>query len=171
VLDAALTLFVQWGYEGTAISMLADEVGVTKAAITYHFPSKDDLLVALAEPLLDALDDVVPPCDEPPGWPEGVQALVDAYLDILLANRDLAVWLEGDRAVLVNTAIGERLVDNHRRMRAALIGQEPEARAQVAASIAMGALWRPVRKVDIDDVEEYRDLLVEAAMAPLRKVR
>jgi AcrR family transcriptional regulator len=171
VLAAALVLMVQWGYEGTAISMVADEVGVSKATITYHFNSKEDILVALAEPLLDELDKVVPPRDQPPSWPEGVQELVDAYLDILLANRDLAVWLEGDRAVLVNTAIGDRLRHNHERMRAALVGREPEPRARVAAIIALGALWRPVRKLDIEDVNQFRDLLVEAALAPLRAVR
>lgn len=171
VLDAALGLLVQWGYEGMAISMVADRVGVSKATITYHFKSKEDLMVALAEPLLDELDEVVPPRAQPPSWPDGVQELVDAYLDILLANRDVAVWLEGDRAVLMNTAIGERLRLNHERMRSALVGREPEPRARVAASIALGALWRPVRKVDIEDVTQYRDLLVEAAMAPLRAVR
>lgn len=171
VLEAALQLLVQWGYEGTAISMVADEVGVSKATITYHFKSKEDLLVALTEPLLDELDEVVPPIHRPPSWPEGVRRLVDAYLDILLANRDLAVWLDGDRAVLMNTAIGDRLRRNHERMRTALVGRELEPRARVAASIALGALWRPVRKVDVEDVNQYRDLVIEAALAPLRAVR
>ncbi len=168
VLAAALPLFVQWGYEGTAISTIAQEVGITKAAVTYHFPSKEDLLGALAAPLLDALDAVVPPPGAAPAWPDGVHDLVDTYLEILLAHRELTVWLEGDRAVLVNSAVGARLRDNHDRMRAALVVGRTDPRAQIAASIALGALWRPVRKIDPADVDQHRDLLVESAMAPLR---
>lgn len=171
LLEAALRLFLQWGFEGTHVSMVADEVGVTKAAVTYHFPTKDHLLVALAEPLLDALDGVVPSRDDPPDWPEGVQALVEAYLAILLANRDLAVWLEGDNAVLVNTEVGQRLLDNHERMRAALIGHDPDPRSRLAASIALGTMWRPVRKIDPEHVDRFRDLVIESALAPLRTVR
>nr|WP_274388278.1 TetR/AcrR family transcriptional regulator [Salsipaludibacter albus] len=167
LLAAALSLLVEWGYEGMAISMLAEEVGVTKAAVTYHFPSKEDLLAALADPLLNALDEVVPAAGEVPDWPDGVRALVERYLDILLANQDLAVWLEGDRAVLVHAAVGERLRANHDRMRAALVGGSTETRGQIAASIALGALWRPVRKIGAEDVERHRDLLVASAMAPL----
>lgn len=171
MLAVALAYFVERGYEGTSIGALAAELSVSKAAISYHFPSKDDLLGALATPLLDALDDVVPGAEEPPpSWPEGVQALMARYLDVLLDHRDVAVWLEGDRAIL-RTWVGDRLRDNHRRMRAALLGGPPARRSRVAASMALGTLWRPVRHLDPEDVSAHRDLVVQACLAPLREVR
>jgi len=51
ILDVAAHLFATHGYAGTSIRDIADELGVTKAALYYHFASKEVLLenvVALA---------------------------------------------------------------------------------------------------------------------------
>ncbi len=171
VLEAALGLFVARGFEGATIASIAAEVGVTKAAVSYHFPCKEDLLDALATPLLDALDAAVPSMGtEPPAWPGGVRDLVTTYVDILLTDGDLAVWLDGDRALL-ETPVGARLRRNHQRTRRALVGRTPDTRSRIAASIALGALWRPVRNLDHAAVSRHRDLLIESALAPLRVLR
>lgn len=53
ILDAALDLFSQYGYEATSMSQIADAVGMTKASIYSHFESKQDIfekfLVQVAE--------------------------------------------------------------------------------------------------------------------------
>lgn len=45
--DAAAALFVERGYGATATRAIADYVGVTQAAMYYHFKSKEDLLIDL----------------------------------------------------------------------------------------------------------------------------
>ncbi len=47
ILDAALDLFVEKGYEATSLREIASQVGISKAALYYHFPSKGDILLAL----------------------------------------------------------------------------------------------------------------------------
>jgi AcrR family transcriptional regulator len=47
ILDAALELFVHYGYDKTTVSDIAQEAGVSKGAIYLHFESKDDLFEAL----------------------------------------------------------------------------------------------------------------------------
>jgi AcrR family transcriptional regulator len=47
ILDVALDLFVERGYDQTSLREIADRLGVTKAALYYHFPSKGDILIAL----------------------------------------------------------------------------------------------------------------------------
>jgi AcrR family transcriptional regulator len=47
ILDVALDLFVDQGYETTSLRQIAERLGVTKAALYYHFPSKGDILIAL----------------------------------------------------------------------------------------------------------------------------
>lgn len=47
VLDAALELFLEHGYEGTSMSAVADAAGVTKPVVYACFPGKDELFRAL----------------------------------------------------------------------------------------------------------------------------
>jgi AcrR family transcriptional regulator len=47
ILDVALDLFVEKGFDGTSLREIAEKLGITKAAIYYHFASKDDILMAL----------------------------------------------------------------------------------------------------------------------------
>ena len=52
ILDTALELFADQGYDKTSLREIAEQVGVTKAALYYHFRSKEDILVALVEPIM-----------------------------------------------------------------------------------------------------------------------
>ncbi len=47
VLDAALELFLEHGYEGTSMQAIADRAGVTKPVVYACFPGKDELFRAL----------------------------------------------------------------------------------------------------------------------------
>lgn len=49
ILDVALRLFVRDGYAGTGIRAIAAEVGISEATIYHHFKSKEDILQALIE--------------------------------------------------------------------------------------------------------------------------
>lgn len=48
ILAAAYTLFVRHGYDGTTVSMLLDELRLSKGAFYHHFESKEELAQALA---------------------------------------------------------------------------------------------------------------------------
>ena len=52
ILDAAQRLFMQDGYRGISMRQIAEAVGVTKAALYYHFQDKEDLFVAIVEQYL-----------------------------------------------------------------------------------------------------------------------
>lgn len=47
ILDVALDLFTEKGFDRTSLREIAERLGVTKAALYYHFASKDDILMAL----------------------------------------------------------------------------------------------------------------------------
>ena len=56
IAQLALARFRVGGFVGTSIADLAGALGVSKAAIYYHYRSKDTLLHRLIDPLLDAID-------------------------------------------------------------------------------------------------------------------
>ena len=47
VLDAARRLFSQQGFKGASLAAIAQEAGLTDAGLLYHFPTKNDLLLAV----------------------------------------------------------------------------------------------------------------------------
>jgi AcrR family transcriptional regulator len=55
ILAVALELVSERGFSGTSIRDLAEHLDLTTAAMYYHFSSKDALLDALVEPLIDGL--------------------------------------------------------------------------------------------------------------------
>jgi Bacterial regulatory proteins, tetR family len=71
LLNAALNRFTKRGYDATSVAELAAATGMSKAAVSYHFRSKNDLLHAVADPLLDSLDALVDRHPTAPDWPGG----------------------------------------------------------------------------------------------------
>jgi AcrR family transcriptional regulator len=49
ILEAAIELFGRQGYQGTGLSAIAQEAGITASAITHHFGSKEGLLRAVLD--------------------------------------------------------------------------------------------------------------------------
>lgn len=47
VLDAARRLFSRQGFKGASLAAIAQEAGLTDAGLLYHFPTKNDLLLAV----------------------------------------------------------------------------------------------------------------------------
>lgn len=56
ILAAAADLFGEKSYAGTSVRDIAERLGITKAALYYHFPSKETILDALIDPLAAALE-------------------------------------------------------------------------------------------------------------------
>ncbi|MFE3452129.1 TetR/AcrR family transcriptional regulator [Nonomuraea sp. NPDC059194] len=55
VLHTAVTVFNERGYDGTSMEDLARALGVTKSAIYYHVPGKEQLLARALDRALDGL--------------------------------------------------------------------------------------------------------------------
>jgi AcrR family transcriptional regulator len=121
ILDVAVELFNEEGYERTSLRQIAERLGVTKAALYYHFKSKEDILLELHLRLhavgRDALEQLEGLDDEAvvAAWPN----LLDTLIELLLANRDLFLVNQRNRKALQAFAEDGRHVD---------AGQDIEAR-------------------------------------------
>ena len=58
-LDVALELFAAQGYEKTSLREIAERLDVTKAALYYHFASKEALLTGIVDSLVEPADELV----------------------------------------------------------------------------------------------------------------
>lgn len=57
---AAVRLFSRFGFEGTSVQAIADEVGISKQALLYHFESKEGLRAAALEEIVAVWRNVLP---------------------------------------------------------------------------------------------------------------
>ena len=57
--QVALKLFAEQGYERTSLREIAERLGVTKAALYYHFKSKEDIVRSFTEDYFARLDALI----------------------------------------------------------------------------------------------------------------
>jgi AcrR family transcriptional regulator len=99
LLDAAVKLFGQYSFAGTSLQMIADELDFTKAAIYYHFRTREELLLALMEPILGEIRVVVENAEAQHDAQAQAQAMLSGYADIVARNRSLAAVTTFDPSV------------------------------------------------------------------------
>jgi AcrR family transcriptional regulator len=100
ILNVALELFTEKGFDGASLREIAERLGVTKAAIYYHFASKDDILMALHMRLHEFGKDALSRMTEEPVTLELWGELLDQILGRMLAQRKLFLFHERNQAAL-----------------------------------------------------------------------
>ncbi|WP_319432682.1 TetR/AcrR family transcriptional regulator [Mycobacterium sp. RTGN5] len=162
MLDTAIDLFSRYSFAGTSLQLIADELGLTKAAIYYHFRTREQLLLALMKPIFTEIAEVVEAAERRRGARARCDAMLAGYAGIVAAHRTLAAvttFDPGVRDVLRNQPEWSGVID---RQLALLSGTDSAAGAINAAvvmtGLAGGAATAPL---DIDD-DTLRIQLIEA---------
>src|SRR4051794_39011767 len=165
ILDTARQLFQQHGYDATSLRKIAEAVGMTKAAVYYHYPAKENLLLELIRPMLDALGDLVTHLrsDDVGGDEVDVLAL---YLDLFLAHMPVVALMARDPATLNHPDVGPRiraLVDAVGRQ---VAGPDADTERTVRAACALGVI-HGASSLEPDVVTRSREVVLSAARATL----
>jgi AcrR family transcriptional regulator len=166
----ALDRFRVGGFIGTSIADLAGVLGVSKAAIYYHYRSKDALLHRLIDPLLDAIDACLQDHNQPTPT---ARPLLGDYLAVLLAHREVVPLITTDVAVLNHPAIGPRLRAQNQQLQSLLTAPNTDVAARLRAEAALGAIWRPLIAQPPLDLTSpaHQHILIDAAVATLQPSR
>lgn len=168
IVDAALLLFVEHGISGTSLQMIADALGVTKAAVYHQYNAKDEIVFAVAQVVLSRLEAAVVAAEAERSRQRSRELLVSAMVDLAVEQRRMAGILQRDPVML-------RFLQTHApfrrvmaRVNRLLMGGRSNAGARVqaatlAAAIA-GAVIHPLA-LDLDDATLRSQLLQQ-----LRKI-
>lgn len=157
IVTTARRRFTTLGYEGTTIGDLASELGISKAAVAYYFPTKDTFLDEFVTPLLDQLEAAISAAGS-------AREALTAYLDVLLDQHDLAVWIDTDPTVQNHPVHGARLSKINRRLVSLITDRSRRKSDQVRGLAMLGGVWRPVRELGEADLRAHRDEIVDAAL-------
>jgi len=142
ILDIALQLFIEKGYDKTSLREIAERLGYSKAAVYYHFASKDDILGALHLRLHDVLDEAMTGLSQA-GTEETWPKLLDQFIDGMIANRDLFVLHERNRAAFEALHMKdhhEEHEDIERQLRRVLADVEIPLESRVRMACSLGAV-------------------------------
>jgi AcrR family transcriptional regulator len=173
IASLALARFRVGGFVGTSIADLAGALGVSKAAIYYHYRSKDALLHRLVDPLLDAIDACIQDHTTPAVSARTARPLLGDYLAVLLAHREVVPLVATDVAVLNHPTIGPRLHAQNQQLQSLLTAPNTDVAARLRAEAAVGAIWRPLIAQPPLDLTSpaHQHILIDAAVATLQPSR
>lgn len=124
VLTAALELFAEYGMAETSLQMIADRMGVTKAAVYHQFKTKEDIVTATADHELVTLEAAVDEAESAPDRDRARRALLHQLVDFAVENRALVRAWQGDPAMMRVLANHKPFSDLTTRMYSLLVEQE-----------------------------------------------
>ena len=170
---AAVDLFSSQGYDKTSLREIAEQVGITKASLYYHYSSKQELLRAIVGTFLDDVFAVLRKVEDLPWSPENERQLLAAYVDVVIAHRSTGPTLMRDIAAVL-AAFGDDLdilIAQSRRFQLWLAGPDPTPADRLRAAAAVetiGAAMSAELDLGVSDAE-IRAILLDAASAILAR--
>jgi AcrR family transcriptional regulator len=169
ILDIALELFTEHGYDKTSLRDIAERLGTTKAALYYHFKSKSDILLelhlrlhALGREILDQLEALGDGPQRAAAWP----ALLDRFITEFAEHRELIALHQRNQSAFEDLHRSERhRLDNddmERQFRRLLSSPDIPVAMRVRMSCSIGAVMGGLLSTTmLDDVPaaEVTDLV------------
>jgi AcrR family transcriptional regulator len=155
ILRVALAEFERRGYYATSLRVIAARLGISKAAVLYHFPEKAELLAALAAPLLEDIERVIATAEQEPD-PEARWVVIEGLLDAELRHRRLLRLSLRDLALSAAQPIFVRFRDAMLRGNALVAGRGASFSTRVRAAQALAMLGDPVVLFADAPVDELR---------------
>ena len=164
--DVALELFAEQGYEKTSLREIAERLDVTKAALYYHFKTKEDILISITDDLTAPVDELIAWAEDQPRTLATKQEVLRRYSAALWGAADLFRFVQENQASVRDLAIGESFKSRMAAVNALL--REPDAplNAQVrslTALVSMHAGMFAMRNIE-GDPEDKRDAILEVAL-------
>jgi AcrR family transcriptional regulator len=160
--DVALRLFNENGYEATSLREIADEIGVTKAALYYHFKTKEEIVTSLIDDRITTLDTLFTWGLTLPRTPSGRQEFIRRYAtELFQAGNHAATmrFLERNPTALRDHPSGERMREQMLAVVEYLAEPGAPLKDRLRASMALFAVhasWFVLRDDSISDAERQQ---------------
>ncbi|MFF8021733.1 TetR/AcrR family transcriptional regulator [Streptomyces sp. NPDC007896] len=114
--QTALELFTEQGYERTSLREIAEQIGVTKAALYYHFKAKEDILAALFEEWIGPVTEVIEWAEAEPPCLATKQEALRRYETALARTAPLLKVFHADWAAVRDLPVGAAFQDTMRHV-------------------------------------------------------
>lgn len=153
VLDAALKLIGENNVGGTSLQMIADEIGVTKAAVYHQFKTKEEIVIALTERELGGLEEALEAAEAEQNQPRARELLLDGVIELAVKRRGVASTLQFDPVIVRLLAAHNPFQQFIQRLHGVLIGDAGDD-ARVSAAMLSGAIAVGVMHPLVSDIDD-----------------
>jgi AcrR family transcriptional regulator len=155
----AVELFAEHGYDKTSLRQIAERLDVTKAALYYHFNTKEDIVVSLFDDLLAGIDEIVTWGMDQPQTVETRQELLRRYGRLTRERpKNMMRFIQESKTTMQELAPGEKLQCRFRTLSAMLHAPDASLAEQLKSTLALitaGASVFMLKDVDATDDERY----------------
>ncbi len=100
----AVELFAEQGYDKTSLREIAERLDVTKAALYYHFKSKEDIVASLAEDYFGKIDSLIEWGRQQPRSDAVRAEILRQYLAIVAEGHQVFRMLQQNQAAVHSMA-------------------------------------------------------------------
>lgn len=137
----ALELFAEHGYDRASLREIAERLGLTKAAVYYHFRTKEEILASLIEDFLAQIDDIVDWAASRAAGPATRDGVLRRYSELLGGRTtQLTRFLHEGQASIRDLAAGAEMRKRFERLVEVLATPEQPLEGQLRARVALIAL-------------------------------
>ncbi|MYT33504.1 MULTISPECIES: TetR/AcrR family transcriptional regulator [unclassified Streptomyces] len=163
--DVALELFSEHGYEKTSLREIAERLDVTKAALYYHFKTKEDIVISLFEDLGRPIDELIAWAQEQPRTLETKQEIIRRYHESLRSAEPLFRFMQENQATVRELTIGLRFKERMLTLYGLLKENDAELVDQVRCLTALFSMHAGMFAMqDMEgDPEEKREAILRVA--------
>jgi len=164
--DVALELFAEQGYEKTSLREIAERLDVTKAALYYHFKTKEEIIVSLFEDLTKPIEDLIEWGRQQPHTLDTKQEIVRRYSEALGEAAPLFRFMQENQATVRDLSIGDTFKSRMLGMREIIIDPDAALVDQVRCISAMFTLHAGMFVLQdlAGDADEKRKAVLEVAI-------
>ncbi|WP_241011215.1 TetR/AcrR family transcriptional regulator [Mycobacterium camsae] len=153
-MDAALKLIGEHGVGGTSLQMIADAIGVTKAAVYHQYRTKEQIVIALTERELGGLEEALEAAEAYGHRTEARDVLLKRVIDVAVQRRGAASTLQFDPVIVRLLADHQPFQRFIQRLYGVLVDDAAEdarvSAAMLSGAIAVGVLHPLVADIDDD---------------------
>ncbi len=170
VLEAALSLFAEHGVNGTSLQMIADRLGVSKAAVYYQFHSKDEIVLAVIQPVFDDMMRLLR-IAEAMSTPEAQrEAAISGMVEMAVRHRRVTAVFHGDPVIDGLVQSRAELQDTIERLTAILLGPDPAVADRIIISMLASGVYGSATDPQLNDVsdEDLHRVLLDCTQRLLR---
>jgi AcrR family transcriptional regulator len=163
----ALELFTEQGYDKTSLREIAERLGVTKAALYYHFKSKDEIVDSFTGDQVARVEKMIAWASEQPRTLEARKEFLRLYAESMLETQHHKImrFYERNQATMKDRQSARNFKDRMTAMIDFMVDEDATPSKRLRASMAVFTLHACWFVLDADRITDEERMQTALAMA------